>query len=151
MALINENIKQNLANNFVANYDETDEGTGVNGQPLQVDQNGLLNVNVQTGQLNGKMFAYNVEAGQTFVECDQFGQLDLGGTKVLPIINDGDAFCIGEEYSSLPDALSGLLTLKLNLLGLVNGGGYRRMYNYSESIFSHGGKVNVVLSCYGNS
>lgn len=147
MALINENIKQNLANQFVANYDETDEGTGVNGQPLQVDQNGLLNVNVQTGQLNGKMFAYNTEAGQTFVECDQFGQLDFGGTKVQPILSDGESFCVGGEYANIGDALTELNALKMQLISDVNSGGYRRMYNYSENIFSHGSKINIILSC----
>ena len=42
MALINENIKQNLSNNLVANYDVDGNGAGVNGQPLQVTQYGNL-------------------------------------------------------------------------------------------------------------
>lgn len=42
MALINEHIKKNLANNLVANYDENGDGTSVNGQPLQVTQYGNL-------------------------------------------------------------------------------------------------------------
>jgi hypothetical protein len=42
MALIQENVKQYLANNVVANYDENGDGTGINGQPLQVTQYGNL-------------------------------------------------------------------------------------------------------------
>ena len=42
MALINENIKQNLSNNLVANYDVDGNGAGVNGQPLQVSSYGNL-------------------------------------------------------------------------------------------------------------
>ena len=42
MTLISETIKQNLANNLVANYDVDGDGTKVNGQPLQVTSLGTL-------------------------------------------------------------------------------------------------------------
>lgn len=51
MALIDSTVKQNLANNVVANYDENGDGTGVNGQPLQVTQYGNLTTSNRLEQI----------------------------------------------------------------------------------------------------
>ena len=42
MALIDKNSVPYLSNNLVANYDENGDGTGINGQPLQVTIRGGL-------------------------------------------------------------------------------------------------------------
>lgn len=148
MALINENIKQNLANNLVANYDDSGVGTGINGQPLQVDTDGNLLVNVNGGGAMGIMIAQDEATTQVSVNADSLGQLNLGGTLVEPINDNGDSFSVGEEYTNLADAITGATNLRMNLLQNISNNGYTHFYGLTENCFSHGGKVNVIITAY---
>lgn len=42
MALITQSVIKNLSNNVVANYDANGDGSGINSQPLQVSDTGIL-------------------------------------------------------------------------------------------------------------
>ena len=148
MALINENIKQNLANNLVANYDDSGVGTGINGQPLNVDTDGNLLVNVNGGAIGGIMIAQDELTNQVNVNADSLGQLNLGGTLVEPINDNGDSYSVGEEYATLADAITGATNLRMNLLQNISNNGYSHFYGLTENIFSHGGKVNVIITAY---
>jgi hypothetical protein len=63
MALIDQNVKPYLANNLVANYDENGDGTGVNGQPLQVTFRGGLQSSprLEIEQLQGTFSAQRLD------------------------------------------------------------------------------------------
>lgn len=148
MALIQDNNKQYLDKSLVANYDDSGVGTGINGQPLQVDTDGNLLVNVNGGGVMGIMIARDESTTQVNVNADSLGQLNLGGTLVEPINSNGDSYSIGEEYTNLADAITGATNLRMNLLQNINNNGYSHFYGLTENIFSHGGKVNVIITAY---
>lgn len=148
MALINENVKQYLDKSLTANYDDNGDGTGVNGQPLQVDTDGNLLVNVNGGAVMGVMLAQDEATTQVNVNADSLGQLNLGGTLVNPIHMNGDSYSVGEEYTNLADAITGATNLRMSLLQNINNNGYTHFYGLTENCFSHGGKVNVIITAY---
>jgi hypothetical protein len=97
MALINENIKQNLANNLVANYDADGNGTGINGQPLQVTSLGNLTTSnrLQVDQITATFSKQNLnvphdEIGSKLEEMrsDLYTQMDTYGYNYAYNVNE---------------------------------------------------------------
>lgn len=151
MALIPENLKQNLANQFVANFDENGDGTGINGQPLQVSEDGNLYVSI--AQVVGNsiptlMNAYREDGQPIGVRLDSYGALNQGGVNIQTL-QEGKEFQLGYEYANISSAVAGINSLKQQILDDIESNGFSRMYNYKENIFSHGSGINVIISCWG--
>ena len=139
MALINENIKQNLANQFVANYDDSGSGTGVNGQPLQVDANGNLQSTIN-------VFSSS-EQNYNRLNSDSNGNLNLGGLDTSVLVNDASPFVNVSTYDNINDLT---ISMENQLNDFINeisdGASYRRIYGYKQQIIHDGSKFHVILS-----
>ena len=154
MPIYSDEFKNNFDTTFVSNYDENGDGTGVNPQPLNVDESGNLNVsiqNVNNGALNTKMFATRDDAAQIPVTCDNEGALNVGGINTTPLNSTGKGFCLAEQFIDYNAAKSGIENLRMTLINNVSANNFTRMYAYTQEItMDSAGRVYVFVSCYGN-
>lgn len=149
MALLTDEQKQNFDTTFIAQYDQNGDNTLLNPQPLQLDDEGYLKVNVQTGAINTPMFAFK-DNGQTYpVKCNDNGAIDAGAMNFSLIVQTGGQYALAGEYTTFEDARAGIEDLRNQLLEhIYTTLGKKRIYNYAENIVIHDGKFNVFVSCY---
>ena len=142
MALINEDIKRNLANNLVANFDETGEGTGVNGQPLQVDANGNLKITQESFSTSAQEYLP--------VNADSNGNLNLGGLDTSVLLSDASPFVNVVTYSNIDDLIVNMPNQLNDFLNSISdGASYRRIYGYKQEIIHDNPHFHVILSAWG--
>lgn len=148
MAILTDEQKLNFDTTLPAQYDQIGDNSILNPQPLQLDDEGNLKVNINGGITTANITALNEDAGIKQVTCDQLGQLDLGGTQTN-LLRDGDSFARSGEYDNIGDANTAVIGLRTDLWQDMFNAGYKRAYAISVNVFSNGLKFYVIVSASG--